>query len=695
MTSKPSNHFRVDIQALRTVAVLLVVVFHFWPKLVTGGFIGVDVFFVISGFLITSHILRDVDRGQFSIVRFWARRARRLLPASFTVLVATAGVVLLFVPMALWSQWLNEIIASVFYFENWVLAANAVDYLALSNTASPTQHFWSLGVEEQFYIAWPLLIALALAVAPKLNQRARRFAMFAILLIITLASLVFGIFDTAAEPAVAYFSTPVRVWEFGIGALVAFMPSLSAKRWSWLISVAGFAVILAAGFRFTTKIEFPGYFALVPVVGTAAVIIAGGTSGAFGKVLGFAPIQFIGDRSYSIYLWHWPILVLAPYVLHSDALSTKMKIALVALSILLAHLSAKFIEKPLMSNGIKPNLKPRFVFAFVLASSLVISGSTYFALQSAAKPIADNLTAANSLANSLPKCFGALAIEPAPSQSTAGTATTSCVNSKLHGLYPSLDAANADSFFAKANCALPLATESKPKMCELGIRGSKIRIAMLGDSHIAHYSGAIDRLAKLHGWAVDVYAKGRCPFTDAMQVGSAALSPSCQKFIPAVLAKVLAGHYDLVVTSRASVNEASTPLTSADKVALQQGLVSIWQRLTSAGIGVVVIKDSPRPVGKVLTCLGHKSIDQCSIDEAKSFKYDPQAGAVAAAKNPLVTLVNLDRFFCSNQICKPVIGHVIVYKDANHLTNTYVKTLSPFIEPYLVAALVKAKLGAH
>jgi len=209
---------RSDIQALRALAITTVVIFHLWPGRLPGGFVGVDVFFVISGFLITTHLLKSVENKTFKVANFWVRRVRRLLPASFTVLISTAIAVLVFVPVQLWLQWLKEIQASILYFENWILAIDAVDYLALSNEASTTQHFWSLSVEEQFYIVWPLLIAVALLFVRKRSPQVQRISMLAILVLITLSSLIYGIYLTQAEPAIAYFSTPVRAWEFGAGA---------------------------------------------------------------------------------------------------------------------------------------------------------------------------------------------------------------------------------------------------------------------------------------------------------------------------------------------------------------------------------------------------------------------------------------------------------------------------------------------
>jgi peptidoglycan/LPS O-acetylase OafA/YrhL len=224
-----------------------------------GGFVGVDAFFVISGFLITTHLIREVERDSFKISHFWVRRIRRLLPALFTVLTATGIAVVLLVPVQLWLQWLKEIQASILYFENWILALDAVDYLALSNEASPAQHFWSLSVEEQFYIVWPLLIAVALLFVRKRSLKVRRISILVILLPITLSSLAYGLYMTQAEPAIAYFSTPVRAWEFGVGALVAFIPSISKTLWSAITSIVGLLLIAVSSILFTTALPFPGY----------------------------------------------------------------------------------------------------------------------------------------------------------------------------------------------------------------------------------------------------------------------------------------------------------------------------------------------------------------------------------------------------------------------------------------------------
>ena len=209
---------RPEIQGLRALAVVLVVVFHLWPYRLHGGYVGVDVFFVISGDPITSHLAREVEQtGRLRVGRFWARRIRRLLPASLLVLAVSAVTILIWVPQSYWQQFMREIVASAIYVQNWALAADSVDYLAATNVASPAQHFWSLSVEEQFYVAWPLLLVAAVWLAARFGHWSRRSAIIVMLAVIGAASLAYSVIFTTSNPSVAYFSTATRAWEFAAG----------------------------------------------------------------------------------------------------------------------------------------------------------------------------------------------------------------------------------------------------------------------------------------------------------------------------------------------------------------------------------------------------------------------------------------------------------------------------------------------
>ena len=258
--SKRTSGIRPEIQALRAVAVSLVLVYHFWPAELRGGYVGVDVFFAISGFLITTQLLREVDRtGRLSMTAFWARRARRILPAALVVLLFCALATVLFVPEIYWRQFFGEMRASTEYAQNWHLAAAAVRYGAADSAPTSLQHFWSLSAEEQFYLVWPILILLAVSVAGLRDVRIRRASMALVMLALVAGSLTYGINRTAADPAAAYFVTPTRAWEFGMGGLVALLPSFETA-WPALrsaLSWLGLGAIAFAAVTFDAATPFP------------------------------------------------------------------------------------------------------------------------------------------------------------------------------------------------------------------------------------------------------------------------------------------------------------------------------------------------------------------------------------------------------------------------------------------------------
>jgi peptidoglycan/LPS O-acetylase OafA/YrhL len=324
------NHergFRPDIQGLRAIAVSLVVFYHLYPSVLPGGYAGVDVFFVISGYLITGQLWRGCQKsGRMRLADFWGRRARRLVPAAALVLAVTWGVSRIVLPATQLADTARQVLASALYVQNWELASNAVNYLQQSNAPTPVQHFWSLSVEEQFYFIWPLLFLLALFLARRWaghgshgDAAARRTALahriaFALTAILVAASLVYSIYDTAANPAQAYFVTTTRMWELGAGGLLALLPASITGRLGkhgWL-GWAGLAAIAASQFVLTGSTPFPGWIALLPVAGTLALIAGGSSRGRLGPwpLTSARPMVFLGGISYSLYLWHWPVIVL-------------------------------------------------------------------------------------------------------------------------------------------------------------------------------------------------------------------------------------------------------------------------------------------------------------------------------------------------------------------------------------------------
>ena len=369
---------RPEIQALRAVAVTLVLLFHLWESRVPSGYIGVDVFFVISGFLITAQLLKEVERtGSIRLLEFWARRIRRLLPAAFVVIVVTIVGVMLLLPSSSWAPSLIESAASALYVENWASVARHLGLLPWVDYAFPVEHFWTLSVEEQFYLAWPLLMLAALALVGLLPSsggitRARRVRAIGVMLVVAFAvSFVYSLWLTGQHPLHAARSTPSVAWEFAAGGLLALLPRLphlrlgsrTAAAMHYVCSWTGLALILVAAVQPHTDAH-AAPAALAPVIG-AMLVIWGETRTSWlspTKYGALAPVQFLGDVSYGVYLWHQPIYVLVLLATGENARSVGA-LAIVAVSILLGWLSKRYVEDPFRTSEFWKPLGRTYAFA--------------------------------------------------------------------------------------------------------------------------------------------------------------------------------------------------------------------------------------------------------------------------------------------------------------------------------------------
>ena len=774
MTTDRPTALRTDIQALRAVAVLAVVLFHLWPNRLPGGYVGVDVFFVISGFLITSHIARDVDAGRFSVTAFWSRRILRLLPASLLVLALTAAAVWALAPTQHWEQWFREIAASGLYAQNWILAADAVDYLAAENMPSPVQHYWSLSAEEQFYLVWPLLIGLSLLVGPLLSPARGGGTGFGesrgggstgrygswrpvaamLLAAIVVASFVTSVIWTSTDQAYAYFVTPTRAWEFGAGALLAFVPALGRLHPGphrlgplWLggaLTWLGLALIVASAILFTEATPFPGAWAAAPVLGTVLVIWARASDRVSTGLAGLAPVQFVGDVSYAVYLWHWPLVVLVPYATGHD-LRTLDKLAILAATVLLAWGTRRWVEKPVLRQ--RHRYRPGATFVGAAAVSALVVGVSLVGVQVAGHHVETELAQAVELAGApeteTPECFGAAARPPHGE---------TCTNPDLTGTaVPAPEAAGDDMpqpyALGENKCAGSTREATEPLACERGDRGSDVRIALVGDSHAAHYSSALVGAAEAEGWSLDIYIKSGCPFSDVMRLQEEVLTAACVEWVDRAEQLLLEGDYDLVVTSQvrgvewpdspedaaavaagddvpqddetadsdplsdlsgdisdglsggdtpASDSTEAPPPSDAAMATAESGLVSLWTRLADAGLAVAAIADVPRPDPDVIECLTAPRADlatDCRLPRDEATRtFDPQPAAVEQLDRPDVQLIDFTDVYCDERECLPVIGGVTVYRDDDHLTNTFSGTLAPYAADAVASVLRTASV---
>ncbi|MCL2424142.1 MAG: acyltransferase, partial [Micrococcales bacterium] len=371
---------RTDIQGLRAIAVSTVVVFHLWPTVLSGGYVGVDVFLVISGFLITTHLLRKPVRGLRDLATFWARRIRRLIPAATLVLAVTVVAGAIWLPSTVRGALGRDGAAAALYVQNWSLASSETDYLSADQMPSAMQHYWSLSIEEQFYVFWPILLGvvwvLAALVARRTGKDRGTLAVAVTVGATVAASLAWSAHLTSTDPARAYFVSTTRIWELALGGLLAAVLAVAAtskrpaRPWRhgrWVragVAWVGLVLIAVAAYQYDGTTPFPGVAALVPTVGALMVIAAAADQvrGGPGRVLALRPVQWLGDISYSIYLWHWPLIIIVPFVINRS-LGFVDALGVLGLTLVLSALTKRFVEDRLRWH---PLLTRRLVATFVL-----------------------------------------------------------------------------------------------------------------------------------------------------------------------------------------------------------------------------------------------------------------------------------------------------------------------------------------
>ncbi len=684
-----SDRFRGDVAGLRAVAVGLVLLYHAGVRFVPAGFLGVDVFFVISGYLITGQLLSEIDRtGRISLTAFYARRAKRILPAAAVVLIATAVAVWMFVPRLRWQDIGGDIVSAATYVINWRLANRAVDYLAQDTPPSPVQHFWSLAVEEQFYIVWPLLILLAILVAKAWRRRVRT-TLWVGLAVVAVPSFIWSVLYTASNPGRAFFVSTTRMWELAVGAAVALAATVFArmpKTAAVIIGWAGLVAIVASAIVFSAVTSWPGYAAAVPVLGAASVIAAGATAGSGGPIaiLGTRPFRVVGDLSYSLYLWHWPMIAIA--TAHWNGLSVERGLAIVIASAVPAWLTYHLVENPLRYSR-SLSTSPRF--------ALSLGGN--FSLAGVCAGLALVLIVALSTggtADSNRPAPGAAALA-APSAS--GSAAP--IPDRADFITPDPLKATKDYPITTPDGCFQNQVSTEVLWCTYGNQNSTTEVVLVGDSKMDEWFPAFDMLAEQNNWKLSIAVKGACAFTSAPAItGQDASKPytSCTQWNKNLLAKLVADRPEYVVTSQGSgVAADASNHASADSMAA--GMRTSWAALDGAGSKVIVLANNPHPGLNVDQCVDqHRThLSACTYSSNVHLTdgaYLTQLLAVSGA--PKVKMVDLFSSICATPTCPTVIGNVLVYRGGSHLTATYVKSLTPKLAGALTTAGLPAQFTA-
>jgi peptidoglycan/LPS O-acetylase OafA/YrhL len=706
------TEFRQDIEGLRAVAVLAVVLFHADVPGVGGGYIGVDVFFVISGFLITGLLWREVSTvGTVRLRRFYGARARRLLPASAMVGVITAiGSAVLLPPLQARSV-IDDGIASALYVGNYRFVLQDVNYLAGNNPPSPFQHYWSLGVEEQFYLVWPAFIIGTAWLIRRVRRRTGAHATSSenpYLVVLALGGAVSFAVSLAATylvPSVAFFSLPTRAWQLAVGGLMA----LTAGRWRRLPALpsaiagwGGLALILLACTLLDTTTLYPGTAALLPVLGTALVIGAGCASASqgCGRVLSLSPMRAIGRVSYSWYLWHWPVLLLAPPLLgHPLGLIGRLAAALISLG--LAVLTLHLIENPLRFAA-PVRRSPLGSLALGGAATAVAVGTCVVLLMLVPLPVGRGAPAATLTVTAAPPPTGHnvdpydAAVQHAFAQVQAAVAAAAELKPVPSNLDPPLaDAAAERNAFLANGCMRTYFQVGQPE-CATGDTASTTTVALIGDSHATMWAPAFQQVAAQRRWRLETLTKAACPPINVPITNPVrrVVWGGCGQWVTQIIARLRAERPQLVVVSMwrgyGPGNGWLSGFTPYDPAWIDS-LTHLVQQLRSIGAAVLVLGPIADPHSVVPICLsGHlDDAAACSPPRSTAVNEPGIAAESAATKAKGGQYADIAELFCTANRCPVIVGNTLVYFDEDHLTLEYSRLLAPVIGALADRALAR------
>jgi peptidoglycan/LPS O-acetylase OafA/YrhL len=676
MAPDPTQKFRPDIEGLRAVAIGAVLLCHAGLGFAAGGFVGVDVFFVISGFLITRLLLGEVSRtGSVSLPRFYARRVKRLLPLSALLLAAVGALSLVLFSPVRAGEVAGDIVSCATYTANWHFAAQSVDYFAQGVEPSPVQHLWSLAIEEQFYLVWPALL-LGLTWFQRRRGRSARPVLCVGLVAILLVSFALNLRYVDGEPAAAYFSTFGRAWELALGALLAVLGDFRLRRLPALaIGWLGIGAIAFATLSFGPETPFPGTAALVPTLGAAALILAGASPGARGRwssaaLLSLPPFRYVGRISYSWYLWHWPALIFA--VALWGTLSPLAGLAVIAASWLPTAITHGLVEEPFRRSK-------RLVVFPARALALGV-GCTAIAL-GAALLLVDLQPTLRTAPQSEVK--GALALKEG-----------AALQQRAKAVRPNPLKAWADRGESFADGCLVGISGTNSNRCLYGDRQGDRTLILFGDSHAMQYFPPLQEVAKRNHLRLIALTKAECTPAE-VEVKSMIEDreySQCDAWRQKELERIeMAGRSTVVVMSS---DTAYTPYgENGEKLAgpaaadaMEAGYVATLRRLHRYGLRTVVIRDTPPAPQEIPACVSEHLDDLASCDFPHAPDWEKEFEARAATRAPESHLIDLIPEVCPQGLCRSVIGNALVYRDDSHLTATFARTLSPWIEQDLFRA---------
>jgi len=664
-----------------------------------GGFSGVDVFFVISGFLITGLLVREAGaRGRISLAHFYARRARRILPAGSLVLLVTVAVSPPLLGEVRTQGIVEDSLWAALFSVNWKLGLDGTGYFSAALPSSPLQHYWSLAVEEQFYLVWPALLAVAL-LAPRRRTRGAHAlrstrprgwtAWVAIGAAVTLvASLGWSIASTGTDASMSYFSTLTRAWELALGALVALVahrlhqvPGSVRAVLGW----TGLAAVVGSVFVLRPATPFPGYAALLPVVGSA-LVISGGVGlprGGAGLLLGLRPLRWVGDRSYSLYLWHWPWLVVGAAYLGTEEPSLAENTGLIVLALACAMLSYTFVEVPFHKGWPRvPNL--RFLALWPISLALVFAATGLVQVRAGHQ----GPTEVPAFGSAGELGLGHVSSPDEVINDVAEAAAAASDGDDIpEDLAPPPVEAREDSWHTEGNCGIAPSGATTSASCVLGDEDGDRTMVIIGDSHAGMWLPSVDRIGTDRGVAVHPLVKYGCTAADVVpwraDLGGA--QTGCVDWREWAFDQVEVLRPDVVIMSSRTPPTLATAdgeEMDADDVikAHESGVATSIERLRKLASRVVVFSDTPTSGFDPVTCVDQPNHDlgDCAYTQDEKSQIS-NIGIEAAAARAGGEFIDLTSWFCDDGLCPSVVSGMLVYFDPGHITRTYGLALAPFL----------------
>ena len=688
-----SRGFRPEIQGLRAFAVLLVVIYHVWVGKVSGG---VDVFLFISAFLLSLSFMRKINEGKpLKLLNYWTHVFTRLLPAASVVILLTLAGSFLVLSPTVWSARTIDAQASLFYWQNWNLANNSVNYFA-SDTGgkSPFLHFWSLSIQGQIFLLWPVLFAITALLVKKVRLKPVPAAVLVFGLVFCV-SFAFSVWETKNYAAYAYFDTRTRFWEFAVGTLLAIMtlkwkPTHVGTRvvMGWIGTIG----LITCGAVLPVEKAFPGFLALWPILSGALVIIAGRTDHKFAidRLLVSKPLLNLGNISYALYLVHWPMLVLYSAAVGKPRVSFLEGTVLIVASIGLAWLLNRFVEKPLRSasDNFLPALASKLKFkrpvtsyaawagniAFVAVILALVSpavfGTRAWAEHRDAKVISNAMSSIQEDIDTYP---GARALSPDKELVEADPIPK---NAPLQSMFASWGTGCKGSY--------ALTREELNTSCGYTKNASDGAplIAVVGSSHALQKSIVVDEISQRVGANQLNLLETGCPYPFATPEGFLNdRKKRCIAFSENATAEILAAKPSTVFII-STTTEATAEGETADP-----GLDETLQKLTDAGIQVIGIRDNPRFASDMYHCaMNAQNPDDCAEPIEAKYGEDPAAPIFAKYADRGAYLIDLKDVYCPDGKCSVIQGNVYMYADTNHLTNVYEATLTDIVYERALAA---------